>query len=108
MAETFLVDHAKENGSAVVRFVGELDLTDAARAKEAGLAAVSALDSDGSALIIDVSELSFCDSSGLHALEAIREQANATDHVVVLRRPQRLLRRVLHLTGLDESFTIEG
>jgi anti-sigma B factor antagonist len=107
VAETFLVDHARENGSAVVRFIGELDLSGAAHAKEAGIAAVSALDSDGSTLIIDLSELAFCDSSGLHALVAIRDQAEATNHVVVLRRPQRLLRRVLQLTGLDESFTID-
>jgi anti-sigma B factor antagonist len=95
------------NGAAVVRFTGELDLCGVSRAKEAGLAALSRLGSDGSPLVIDLSELAFCDSRGLHALVDIRKQADANGHAVVLRRPNGMLRRMLALTGLDDLFTID-
>lgn len=107
MAETFLVDYAQDDESAVVRFVGELDISDAERARDAGLAAVAALGSEGSRLIIDVSELAFCDSRGLHALIAIRDAASDRGCAVVLRRPQAMLRRILEATGVDELFTID-
>jgi anti-sigma B factor antagonist len=109
VAETLLVDYAGENDTALVRFIGELDLCGAERAKEAGLAALSKLDSDGSPLIIDLSELTFCDSRGLQALVDIEAQARAHGHVVVLRRPQRAMRRLFTLLGLglDDLFTID-
>jgi hypothetical protein len=52
-------------------------------------------------------ELTFCDSSGVHALYAIRAQAEASGHSVTLRRPQRVLRRVLEVTGTLSLFVIE-
>ena len=107
MAETFLVDYAGMNATAVVRFAGELDLCGASRAKEAGLAALSGLAPDGSPLVIDLSGLTFCDSRGLHALVDIREQAGANGHAVVLRQPNDMLRRMLALTNLDDLFTID-
>jgi anti-sigma B factor antagonist len=107
VAETLLVDHGRENGSIVVRLIGELDLAGAPRVKQAGLAALSALNGDGSPLIVDVSELAFCDSSGLSALYAIRAQAAASGHSVMLRRPQHALRVVLEVTGMLSLFVIE-
>ena len=107
VAETFLVDYAGLNGTAVVRFAGELDLCGASRAKEAGLAALSRVASDGSPLIIDLSDLVFCDSRGLHALVDIRQRANASGHAVVLRRPNAMLQRMLALTDLEDLFTID-
>jgi anti-sigma B factor antagonist len=107
VAETFLVDYATENGTTVVRFIGELDMEDARRAEEAGIAALSRLDSDRSPLVIDVSELAFCDSSGLHALLAIRNEAEAAGHPVTLRRPSAILRRTLELTDLCRAFALD-
>lgn len=107
MAEDFLVDDGREDGSGVVRFIGELDLASAREAKDAGLAALSALNGNGAPLILDVSELTFCDSSGVHALYAIRAQAEASGHSVTLRRPHPVVRRVLELTDTLSLFVVE-
>jgi anti-anti-sigma factor len=107
VAETFLVNHGREDGTRVVRFIGELDLASARRAKEVGLEALSLLNGDGGPLIIDVSELAFCDSSGLHAFCAIQAQAEATGHLTILRRPHPLVRRVLEMTDTLSLFVLE-
>ena len=108
VAETFLVDYARENGTAVVRFIGELDMADAERAVEAGIAALAGRNGDRSPLVIDVSELTFCDSTGLHALLTIRDKAQAGGRAVVLRKPSAMLLRLLDLTDLRSVFIFEG
>jgi anti-anti-sigma factor len=107
VAETFLVDYARENGTVVVRFIGEMDFSNATRAQEGGIAALSKLDDDGSPLVIDVSELAFCDSKGLRALLAIREKAEAAGHGVTLRRASDMLRRTLELTDIRREFSFD-
>jgi len=107
VAGSFLVDYGRENGSSVVRFIGELDMAVADRAEDAGVAALSGLDDDGSALVIDVSELVFCDSSGLRALLAVRQKAAAAGHRLTLRRPSDTLRRLLLLTDIRREFDFD-
>ncbi len=59
-------------------------------------------------LVIDLSGLSFMDSTGLRALLQAREQASANQHELVLRRGPRQVQRVLELTKTDEVFTFEA
>jgi anti-anti-sigma factor len=109
VAETFLVDYARENSTAVVRFIGELDMAAASRAEEAGIAALSKLSADEhSPLVIDVSELTFCDTSGLKAMLAIRAEADRVGRSVTLRRPSAMLRRTLEITDLCRTFALDG
>jgi anti-sigma B factor antagonist len=108
VAETFLIDYARDDETAVVRFIGELDLMTADRAEKAGIATLSDLNGDGSTLVIDVSELAFCDSCGLKALFAIRARAADAGHTVTLRRPSARLLHTLELTDLRRLFVIES
>jgi anti-anti-sigma factor len=108
VAEGFLVDYARENGTAIVRFIGELDMAEASRAEQAGIAALSGLNGDGSPLVIDMSELAFCDSSGIAALLAIRKRAAVGGHRVTLRRPSARIRRTLELAGTYALFEVHG
>lgn len=107
MIGTLLIDNARDDGTAVVRFVGELDMSCAERAQAAGISALSQLD-PGSPLVLDVSELAFCDSFGLKALIGIRGEAERSGHRVVLRRPSALLERMLRLTDLRGHFIVDG
>jgi anti-anti-sigma factor len=108
VAETFHVDYANEDGTPVVRFIGELDMAVAPDAEQVGLAALWELNGDGSALVIDMTELAYCDSSGIRALLAIHKAAAASGHGVTLRNPSAIVRRVLALTGVCEVFALDG
>ena len=54
-------------------------------------------------LTLDLSELTFIDSSGIHALERLTREA---ERVVVLRSPTASVRRVFEIVGLDQHSRI--
>jgi anti-anti-sigma factor len=62
--------------------------------------------SPGQCLVLDLSGLEFCDSSGITALLAARQHALTTDAAVVLAAVPANLLRVLTLVGLDQVFTL--
>ncbi|MBB3733822.1 anti-anti-sigma factor [Nonomuraea dietziae] len=55
-------------------------------------------------VIVDLSELAFCDSSGLSALITVRHQMTAADQPLALARAHDMVERILHRTGLDRVF----
>jgi anti-sigma B factor antagonist len=92
------------DGHAVVRVVGELDLATARTmvvVAEAGLAATNG------PLVLEMSGVSFCDSSGLRALLSVEEHARTAQRRVVLRQPTIAVRRILDLAHVERFFTIE-
>ncbi|MGW0989926.1 STAS domain-containing protein [Streptomyces sp. NPDC002486] len=62
--------------------------------------------SAGQRLVLDLSGLAFCDSSGITALLAARQHALAADAGIVLAAVPANLMRVLTLVGLDQVFTL--
>jgi anti-anti-sigma factor len=54
---------------------------------------------------IDLSEVSFMDSTALGALVSIRNAAEPRP--VILENPLPLVLRILEITGLDQVFAIE-
>jgi anti-anti-sigma factor len=62
--------------------------------------------SPGQCLVLELSGLAFCDSSGITALLAARQQALAAGADVVLAAAPANLLRVLTLVGLDQVFTL--
>ncbi|MER5578194.1 STAS domain-containing protein [Streptomyces massasporeus] len=60
----------------------------------------------GQCLVLDLSDLEFCDSSGITALLAARQHALAADADIVLAAVPANLMRVLTLVGLDQVFTL--
>jgi len=82
-----------EGAATVWQVVGELDL---GSAEVLGAAIVP----NGEVrLTLDLSQLTFIDSSGIHALERL---ARRTDCVVVLHDPRPNVRRVFEIVGLDQ------
>jgi anti-sigma B factor antagonist len=55
----------------------------------------------GSSVVVDLSELTFMDSSGLGAIHLARRLAEKNGGTLVVCRPQPIVHRVLQLTGLD-------
>lgn len=82
---------------AVIRMPAELDVTNTDHARSALLAAVGAA---RQCLIIDMSETTFCDSSGVQALLAAYRHAAAAGTQLRLVAPA--VERILTLVGIDQ------
>ncbi|CAL9342113.1 STAS domain-containing protein [Streptomyces sp. Tu 3180] len=80
---------------------GDLDYTNAQRLRHAAQEAVLP---PGRCLVVDLSELGFCDSSGITALIAVRNQAVAAGSEMILVAVPAGTRRLLRMTGLDQVF----
>ncbi|MFC7327102.1 STAS domain-containing protein [Marinactinospora rubrisoli] len=93
------------SGSAVAFVSGELDI---ATTGDLAFGLVQALDRHGPRLIVDVSAVVFCDAPGLSALVHAANHAERLGGRITLRRPNRLLTRILRLTGLDGRFHLVG
>jgi len=97
----FTVD-AREGGSDV-HLVGELDLFTAPLLRE-GL--LRLLDDGTGDLTLDMSRLSFIDSTGLSVLVGAYKLAQQNGRGIVLRGPRPSARKVLEISGLDTVFPI--
>ncbi|MDT7796739.1 MAG: anti-sigma factor antagonist [Actinomycetota bacterium] len=101
MTAGFTTATRTEAAGTVLAFTGELDAATAPTA----LTAIQALTlRRGEQLVVDLSALTFCDSSGISALLAARNLALAADAVIALVGVPRQLRRSLKLIGLAAFF----
>jgi anti-anti-sigma factor len=89
-------------GRMTLTVAGEVDLAVAGELIQAGCQQVAAAPAD--TLYLDLSGVTFMDSTALNALITIR---NAASEPVVLVRPSTSVLRLLQLTALDQAFTIE-
>lgn len=64
---------------------------------------------DGPAhVVIDLSRVEFCDSTGMNVLLAALKRIRERDGSLVLAGPQSPVRRILEITGLDTVFSVYG
>lgn len=85
-----------------IRLIGDLDIS-TAPLLHAALA--PALAERPPRLVLDVSELDFCDSAGLTALVQTRKTLPDTSQLV-LHGSRPRIRRLLRITNLDTTFTL--
>ena len=85
---------------------GEIDITCSPTLRSIGERLADAL-AAGDRLPVDVAEVTFIDSSGVGALVAVRNAASASGGSLVLRNLSQPVRRLLELSGLVSSFSIE-
>jgi anti-sigma B factor antagonist len=78
----------------VVQLRGELDLASVGRVTEV----LEGIASDR--VIVDLSGLSFIDSSGVAALVRTQQQMAAADQDLALTRPSRMVARVFEILGI--------
>jgi anti-anti-sigma factor len=91
------------SGQTTLAVSGDVDLATADELRGAGLDALG--EATAEPLRIDLSGVTFLDSSALNALIAIR---NASERAVVLVSPSRSTLRILQLTALDTVFVIDS
>lgn len=88
-------------GARVVTVRGEVDL---ATAPELEVSVRRALEDAPDGVVLDLTALSFIDSSGLRALVALSKDAKSRGASLALRNLPRHAQRVLELTGLSDWF----
>ena len=99
------VSQQSVDGSLMLRLTGELDVASA----DVLHSYVSTLRPLSSPLRLDVSRVSFVDSSGLRALLAARRAAvEDTGRPVMLVGPTDMLRKLLTMSGLATAFVLDG
>ena len=92
------------NGRSVVAAAGELDVASAPQL----LGAIAVLGQPGtSAVAIDLSALTFIDSSGINALRAAVRSANARGVGAIVAAPSQRVQRVLELVRLGDVIPLE-
>ncbi|REE96714.1 STAS domain-containing protein [Thermomonospora umbrina] len=93
-------------GHLVIALHGELDVASTTALREALLVALHR--SAGTPVIIDLSEVSFCDAAGLALLVGADRRARLQGHPLALAAPRPQMSRLLHVTGLDHAFTVHA
>jgi anti-anti-sigma factor len=99
---TLSIDASGIGSAAVVRVTGELDVATAPELDACLLAL------DGDDIMIDMAGLTFMDSSGISVLLTAFKRSTKGGHRFVLRGPTPPVVRVLHVSGVDQVFTIEA
>jgi anti-anti-sigma factor len=99
------VDDAGPRGAPGVALHGEVDI---GTVQDLEVALDAAIRESHGAFIIDLSDVSFLDSSGLHLLLRARSLLGREDRALALICPAGPVRRVLELSGTADLFFIYG
>ena len=92
----------ERNGAVVVRLAGELDLYNAQAVRDELLAAAGR---SPDRLVVDLSEVTFIDSTGLGVLIEARTRLE-NRRAFLLAAPGLETRRALEISGLDRHFAV--
>jgi anti-sigma B factor antagonist len=101
-AQPFAVTITGDSTRTTVAFSGELDLAGVDRAREA---IAEAEERDGM-VVLDLSELTFIDSTGLEVVLRAARRAQESGRRLVVARPSQYVRRLFELTAIDQSLDI--
>jgi anti-sigma B factor antagonist len=102
--ESLQIGLGSEPGAVLLMLAGELDLATAPRLA-AALAEVAGRDEGR--VVLDLTHLSFMDSTGLSLIVRTDRSARAARGVLVLRHPQSQVRRLLELADALSRLTVE-
>jgi anti-anti-sigma factor len=94
----FAVSREELPDRIVIRVTGEVDMATAGQ-----LLGALAPDS-GRPFVIDLTDTTFMDSSGLAALAIAHKRGDP----IVLRNPSATVRKILTISGLDQALDLEG
>lgn len=104
-ADTFTafdVESISLDSHVELRLAGELDIGTADHFRQM----FEALDAQAGTVVVDLSALTFIDSTGLHELVVAHTAQQAAGGDLVLQAPSSQTRRVLEIVGLDRLFAI--
>jgi anti-sigma B factor antagonist len=94
--------HTGTSGATVLALAGELDLGSIGALKEAVGFRLTA----DAHVVLDLADLTFCDSTGLGAFVALHRQAHATGARFALAAPRRRIADLFTLSGIDQVISV--
>ena len=100
----FCVAPDRREGTVVLRLYGELDLATAPMLRET---LSSAMEARPSMVALDLSDLTFVDSTGIHAFVTCSRRAAELSCGFVLCFPRPTVLKTLRLTGVDQLIPID-
>jgi len=92
-----------QDDHTVISVAGEIDLYTAPRLQSE---LMTALSRSPARLVVDMSGVGFCDSTGINVLLAAHRQARERGGELQLAGPGSATRKVLQVTGLESVFTV--
>ncbi len=95
----------RQDGRAVIRLSGELDLATIADLRDAAAGQLAAR--DVRELVLDLTDLTFLDSSGLGALLQVRGEAMSGGATFTVANVPAAPARVIAIAGLSSTFGID-
>jgi len=100
-----VLDIALETTGAttVLSAAGSLDIASVPRLGEAGRKAIAL---GGGEVVIDVSGLVMCDSTGLGMLVRLHREARGAGQVLSIRNPRRHVADLLAMTGINKVIPV--
>lgn len=96
-----LAHQVAADGKATVRVRGELDI---ATADQAYAYLRDVVDTQDGPVMMNLSELSFCDAAGLGVLAKVAGHARRSGRSLKLTAARPALLRIMRITGMDETF----
>ena len=100
LPEPFHIFESTSDGRRVIAPCGELDLSNAAQLEERLAGNIDT--------VLDLSELSFIDSTGLRVLVSTAQRARAEAWEFTVRNPQPTVLRVIRLVALEQRLGLES
>jgi anti-sigma B factor antagonist len=100
LSEPFQIFESSANGRRVITPRGELDLSNAAQLEQQFAGNIDT--------ILDLSELSFIDSTGITLLISTAQRAQSDAWEFTVRNPQPAVLRVIKLVDLDRRLGLES
>jgi anti-sigma B factor antagonist len=98
------VSSRSQGDHTVLALAGEIDLYTAPRLQSELTRALSA--ADPAQIVVDMSAVDFCDSTGMNVLLAAHRLASERGGGLVLAAPRASVRKILEVTGLHSVFTV--
>jgi anti-sigma B factor antagonist len=93
----------QDGGRATIAVTGEIDLTSAPQLDDQ---VMSLIDGGASTIVIDLSGVSFMDSTGLRVLLKASKLLVGAGGALELKDPSEPVQRLLEVSGLDTHFSV--
>jgi anti-sigma B factor antagonist len=98
------VRYEREDETLVAMLTGEVDMSNAATVRQQIAESVTP---DDDALIVDLSELSFIDSAGLHSIIELGTVLDERrQHLLLCLPPGSTIRRAIEIIGLPQAVSV--